>query len=963
MGLTATRPLHMKFPSAQELENIGRRRRITVEDRKRQEGARTRYDHFPAPRPLFPPRRHRHRSNDWHTEGASIRFGSNIHPSQTTPIPSQLHKPASVICHSESSHSMLLDKEISTCHQYNNIGSCPKAIITESAHPATKPRRTNMERSLVSLEQVRDSDNFDDVRARADSVLKQASVTQEQQISKRPKRRAANRSLPSDEAKSSSIVVGRRLLQSPLSRSEGSDLHRGSTGPRRGPVSGENFRRSVPDSLSSDFLPPSPGRDYNEERGPRNPSNGRDKIPIKSSVGPAKSQLNDLAPETGPSQVHGRSPFTLELQVEAEAQAAGIADILQVESAHPDAMLSNGQRNQSLSNNYSKFADDDTYEATEAGGVVFDEQDSKLAGSPPILTAIKHRGKSAQKSTSEHSGMSQSLVSLGGTHGLGLVQRGDAVSSGDLLAKKASQNHVQLRQANPMRQRLGILELPAIREQDQRHNIATQSDENQAWMRFILQDDLDAISNDFYRGPNTQARNVRGTPHGWLKHCLGDDGTLSEDRELRPSQSHDRSTSTPMHTIRTNANTAIHEADPHAGSLARGRIAPSETDFLSQLSPMEGQLDERLFNPSVYTNPAHTERSYVAAPSQSQGGHGNGVLAEYRGLLRTDEHDSSPVNSTHDDFEIQVIAINGSSTPGSRSVTTAKRHSRDRRPLQPIANLFADPRRPSFKQRPSSPRPIDEAFQSPPTFLRAPEQGSSGGQWIEPPPSTRRQINTFPMNYTPVRQTNKKRTHESLAIHRPSSSWSNIRQPSQARSEIIDQTPRHISHHNIFHHSPSTSRISLPHLETNDIADVITNIYSTPHSTKQRHHPQHHIPHSSPIPVIHPSSYLSSHTQPLQASPPSTDRLIFARPPPLLNPKPPTRPRERTSAVTALRQPVTPHAGHSLSTQPGRQRPMRVPLTPQRQASPFSTPHRPAFGSVLGGFRRPDILGGFGRAG
>ena len=128
-------------------------------------------------------------------------------------------------------------------------------------------------------------------------------------------------------------------------------------------------------------------------------------------------------------------------------------------------------------------------------------------------------------------------------------------------------------------------------------------DDNEAWMKFILGDELDGINAVF------RFDSQKHTPAGNAKR-------RRIDRQDRTHQSSSldtlawttgRGPHTPK-TVQTSANTVLHtvqELDqPHH----------SETDFLSQLSPMEGFIDDRLGNISVYNNPARTIRSFVAAP-------------------------------------------------------------------------------------------------------------------------------------------------------------------------------------------------------------------------------------------------------------------------------------------------------------------------------------------------------------
>ncbi len=949
MGLTTARPLHMKFPSAQELENIGRRRKITREDRKRQEGAQTGHHRYPAPDPVSRHRWRQHQSDEMQVEGASIRIGSNIHQSQTTPMHSLSRKPPSVICDSESSESMLLDKEVSTCHQSVDIASSPKTALPDSRGSIKPSRRTTNQRSLVPLEQVRDSESFDQVMARSDSVSKRSLGDLQQRPSTSLKRRAANRSLASEEVKSSSIVVGCRLLQSTPSHSEDSNLQTKSKKQRQRPVSGENVEQPAPGSLSSDFSPPARGCNYNHEGRLRSSSDGIHRVPFNSFLRRGESEVDCLAPDSDQNQLHDRPKFTLELQVEADAQAAKMADASTSDYRHPDGIVTKHHENHSLPWIHPKLADGVTDRIFGRGDAVREGQQSESTGIRPALASTKHPDAVLQNHSRSHLEPAQSSRSPGRTTRREVDSRSITPSSTVLQVKKASQNRSQLGNGNPIRQRLGRFQQTG-HEDDRGHIRAAQSDVNQAWMRFILQDDLSAISNNIYQNPDIAAHSARSPPQRWLRHRPSGGGTLSEDRELQSTQLQNQNSFSPVPTIRTTANTAIHEAESDLGFVPFGQVAPSETDFLSQLSPMEGQLDERLLNPSIYTNPARTERSYIAAPSRIRRRYGNKGHTVYSGQIGSDAHDSSPVHSIYDNSESQRHPIYGSPTPPSRSTTTTPRRSTDRKPLQPISNLFTDPRRslvqPLWRPSDSSAR----SFQSPPIVVRASEQECLGGQWIDPPRSrernssaARRQINTFPLDYKPIRQATKKRRQEDPAAYQPPSSYTTTSQLGSQQTEIVNQAPHSISHCKISAYPPSSSHLSIPYGDTVPVADELTN--SDHAHTSEHFHDQHDT--ATTPPILHPS-YPSFATPP-QALAPSPDHFIFTKPPPLGGPGPRTRtPAASFSAHPPMRKPVTPRQVEAFSTS----RPMRKHLTPRRAiGTAFSTP-RPVR-SVLGVFKRP----------
>lgn len=135
------------------------------------------------------------------------------------------------------------------------------------------------------------------------------------------------------------------------------------------------------------------------------------------------------------------------------------------------------------------------------------------------------------------------------------------------------------------------------------------SDENEAWMRYVFPRDFGRIQCEF----------SFGSPHPALKPSLK--MNISNYRPLPPQWQSEEgySTPSPRHrfaemasqtSIPTNVNT----------SLAQSYVVPtmhqSEIDFLSQLSPMEGLLDDRLGPISTYTNAARSEQNYIQLPSR-----------------------------------------------------------------------------------------------------------------------------------------------------------------------------------------------------------------------------------------------------------------------------------------------------------------------------------------------------------
>ena len=923
MGLNAARPLHMKFPLTQELENIGRRRKVTVDDRERKDGPKPRYPRCPAPDSVFLPRRPQQESDNLQLESVSIRIGSNIHQSQSTMIPHLSHRPASEVCQSGSSESMLLDKELSTCRRSIDLESNSKMIVMASTDSRERPECTKIAKPLISLEQVRDSETFDEVKAKSDSISKQDSANQQQLLPKSINRRVANRSLASEGPNSSSVAVGRHLLQS-------TPLHSDDSGLR--PMTGGQLSKPAPGSLSSNFLPAIRGSDDNYTARPRSSSYRNQKMSSKPLIGVIEPRASCLASDSSQNQLHDRSKFTLELQAEAEAQAAETADVSIPLKHHIDSVCSKPSKRSPLSRHHSKPAGDDTDKASGPAYSVREEKTSKPSESSPASTDTRHCATSGQKNTRTYPGIGQSLWCIERAKGPEAAHRDIRASSDMLPGSNNSPDRVQPRQTIPMRQRLGVSQRPDHQQSDRRHTVAAQSDESQPWPRFVLQDGQMAMSNSLGLDPETKAHSARATTQCWLRHRPNYNDPLREERELL------QSSSSPVRTIGTTANTTIHLADSDSRSVAPGKAEPSETDFLSLLSPMEGQLDERLFNPSVYTNPACTERSYIAAPSQTQRRCGHVVQSCSRGQFCTDVHYSSAAYLTYDDSHVQTTPRNGSPAPFSYSVTPTSCPSANRKPLEPITNLFTEPRHSPFQPLRRTSGLCMKAGHRSNMNIHASEQGSSGGQRTDPElcahgsfTSTRRPINTFPMSYTPIKRTPSRRRP---IAHHPSSSHSIGPQSGPNGTGMENEAPHHIPQSKIPYHLQSSPYLSIQQPDSTISADECVNFQSTPNRRQPSH--QHDIATTSPI--IQPFHH--TFDTPPQAAASPLDHFTFTKPRPFLglNCAPPNTHNPPSN-------PVTPRQVEAFTT-PG---PMRTPFI-ARHSTPFSTPRpvRP----VLGDFKR-----------
>ncbi len=459
MGLNVARPLCMKFPSAHELESIGRRRKVTAEEKQRRDVVRTGYQRDPLPDPVLQSRLHQPSFDDVSKEAASIRIGSNIHQSQTTTMPHLSKKQASKKCQSESSGSMLLDREVPTYHNAIYGGSKPGNPLTVSTVSAERSQRASLEKSLVSLEQVRDSETFDEVKAKSDSINKRGPSPHPQRVVKKMGRRAVDRSLASDGVGSSSVIVGRRLLRSTPPRSAVSYLRTTSKEQRSRPQDGEKASQQVPGSLSSDFLPSNCG--YDNDHGVRNSdASSIQRLPSKKLPEAEECGVNPVAPGGIENKPQDRSKFTLELQVEAEAQAARVAHAPSRQKHHAVARSWNHQAElpppRSHPNQFGDVPDKAIRPACEASG----EQGSRPAACLPAFCKTLHPDKSAQDIAPPSHQLGYLLQSPARRDEPAVINKSifrspNMLSAGQYSPINVGLRQERLRQENLRRQRLG----------------------------------------------------------------------------------------------------------------------------------------------------------------------------------------------------------------------------------------------------------------------------------------------------------------------------------------------------------------------------------------------------------------------------------------------------------------------------------------------------------------------------
>ena len=134
--------------------------------------------------------------------------------------------------------------------------------------------------------------------------------------------------------------------------------------------------------------------------------------------------------------------------------------------------------------------------------------------------------------------------------------------------------------------------------------------DNDAWTKFAFPAKLSEMNDSFQRAAS-HLRAKAGRAHQLVPSSTDDFSSVSGDNSSFDIDAHNTDLMTDpfesSRSIPTGVNTSLFIRSSRDSEL-------TETDFLSRLSPMEGCLDERLVDLSVYNNAARTEHSFWTAP-------------------------------------------------------------------------------------------------------------------------------------------------------------------------------------------------------------------------------------------------------------------------------------------------------------------------------------------------------------
>ena len=543
LRLGPTKPATADYKPTSHQEQVGRRRRVTREDRERQKYGRgnRKVEHnlikpFARLQDAFAIRPEE-------AEDVSIRIGSNIHQSQTIKPPSCSVKLPSAVPESSSTDPMLLDIVETQLPLASKESGHYHLNDEDNEQYLAECEATTDENALIPLAKAREFASFDEVKAYSSSA-KHSTSTSQPETNTKLQTPAEPQSGP-QEPTSSSVVralrpANRGIFSSDCNSHNAAIL--GSEPPYYSKHAEDTAMKDVEplqESVEAEHAShrpdqkPSSDENHDCERITRSGECQAILPPLSSS----RKVFRDRSASGTGSALYGRPAYTIERQVELAAK-------LQEQSLAPQAVA------------------------------------------PP-----KHRLRPLPRSPRADKVMPHGLRSTTTRY-----PNREAIDKIDPMGHPPS---------------FPVQMSPEATDQPRR-----QGDENEEWMRDVFVTDFDKLQERFSFAKGPVRRSTDRVPP---THALSSKPHLQRVERPDGSRWHEHS---PQYsdigqpkTIQTAANTTLnmrHETSPiHRENL----FLPSDTDHLTQLSPMTGYLDERLANVSMYNNAARTVRSFVQAPS------------------------------------------------------------------------------------------------------------------------------------------------------------------------------------------------------------------------------------------------------------------------------------------------------------------------------------------------------------
>ena len=580
MAISLVRPLQIDFPDAEEMQMIGKRRRIKQGDRAKRRDL-PQYNPPPSLDQRLQYARNPARSSEVDSPYFSIRMGSKIHQSQKT------DHPANLASNPASSETMLLERE-DTRPDFKRPPDLPKTDELHGRQDRKIFENDHSSTNLLPLHQVLDSENFDQVKARSASLSPAKKDSKPEAFSTSwTTRRAAGRDIASSSEVPASQGLSKESIypsSPPFQRSQKAASPVGIASSRlpaedpslasSNPSNGPDIEHRVP-AFSKHV-----GKDHSGECGMQPRNTNRVSTPRLCAQKAMHGIQKDRCPTESGSVLKPRV-FTIERQIE---DANIIQRRIDNKVASPVAAVEN----------VTTFS-----AALEARPVYMNQNDvpsqvKNLSQSISLGRAQAHGSPKGPRYFEQNSnGQMATQSSLSP-----ISENAKFPNVGQIENLRSSPSHTI---RDPMRKRLG--QEIASRHQDT-SSVSHEQKENERWMKFVFGPDFEKVKNRFHpvaQGSIAQNKLERpglGKPN--------DIESLVEEPRWDSSEEADLASAK---TIRTSANTVLHR--PSLGDTSDTRIEPTETDFVSRLSPMTGYLDERLGLISNYTNPARTDRSFL----------------------------------------------------------------------------------------------------------------------------------------------------------------------------------------------------------------------------------------------------------------------------------------------------------------------------------------------------------------
>ncbi len=582
-GLALARPVSIKFTTAKEMERIGRRRKVTKEERRsktRPSGRQKVQYHLIRP---FDDQRSQSTTPVPEATDLSIRIGSNIHQALTTQTSLQ-EQPQSSSYHSTTGDSMLLDKfEQQTGDSQNK----DRELVYLAPHADSV--RDSERPNLMPLDEARVVKSFDEVLQRSTSVLRQMLPSSTPSGDGPPYQRTPTGALERETSPVSSFGskfhpedVVPHLAKAKHSLSDA----RNARNRKAEHVQLRSTQRSEP-------CPPRSGAAWSEFRRPIAAFHREDQ------------------PSTSESQGQARC-FTLDLQVALEPESSGRA-CSSIHGGQPVARTgANLQTSHYSPKSFLQITNSTPLSTNLPLG-------SPGGGGAPHLTSLPvsfvPSTGSPGPQPSAHRSPRQSGSGIQALTGFIPTSSRSTASPREVQAQpRGAESWMQKFQHAKNQHQASTRNENTYLEKSESRN-GRLSDENEAWMKFVFPKDFGNIQTNFRFGTNPLGKkNSKATSVGssdYERHSR----SVSGHHIVRYSSARvDMSSHLSGDSGPSAANATIYDPRWCHEIAADSPLARSETDFLSRFSPMEGVLDEGLGDVSIYNNAPATDRSFASMP-------------------------------------------------------------------------------------------------------------------------------------------------------------------------------------------------------------------------------------------------------------------------------------------------------------------------------------------------------------